>query len=101
MPQILIDHIHDDDLRVINGFPTNGPLPYQLQHRGCGAILISKNYAITAEHCLDRKASFPMLEGDEIVSGSNCKEDNDPYQSIMTFHRIDAQRCQVLLSAEN
>ena len=39
--------------RVRNGFDTEEPLPYQLARSpgGCGAILISSRFAITANHC--------------------------------------------------
>ena len=46
--------------RVVNGFDTGQPLPYQLQlvheldgrkEHFCGATLVSKKYATTAHHC--------------------------------------------------
>ena len=46
--------------RVVNGFDTGKPLPYQLQlvlelngrkTNFCGATLVSKKYATTAHHC--------------------------------------------------
>ena len=50
--------------RVVNGFDTGQPLPYQLQlvleineinwrFQFCGATLVSKKYATTAHHCFD------------------------------------------------
>ena len=43
--------------RVVNGFDTGQPLPYQLQlvlgrkAHFCGATLVTKKYATTAHHC--------------------------------------------------
>ena len=49
-------------LRIVNGFDTEGPLPYQLRLKArvsawrvlnCGGILISSRFGITADHCID------------------------------------------------
>ena len=49
--------------RIVGGFETGKPLPYQLALRtpkigvfeksGCGGILISSKFGITADHCID------------------------------------------------
>ena len=48
--------------RIVNGFDTEGPLPYQLRIKArvsflkvanCGGILISSRFGITADHCID------------------------------------------------
>ena len=65
--------------RIINGFATEGPLPYQLRLDTifgfkCGATLISSKYAITAKHCVfenwfedDARPNFDRLE---VVAGA-------------------------------
>ena len=47
--------------RIVGGFDTKGPLPYQLALKTeddfytykCGGILISSRFGITADHCID------------------------------------------------
>ena len=47
--------------RIVGGFDTKGLLPYQLELKtrnefyiyGCGGILISSRFGITADHCID------------------------------------------------
>ena len=47
--------------RIVGGFDTKGALPYQLELKtrddfyiyGCGGILISSRFGITADHCID------------------------------------------------
>ena len=84
--------------RIVNGFDTKGPLPYQLQHKGCGAILISKTYAITAHHCA--YGAYPMRVGNEMIAGAYCKERRFQEKSIMPFHKIDTKRVSFYLNTE-
>ena len=50
-----------DKTRIVGGFDTKGPLPYQLALEtrddfyiyGCGGILISSRFGVTADHCID------------------------------------------------
>lgn len=45
-------------LRIVNGFDTEGALPYQLRikyKKPCGGILISSRFGLTADHCISTK----------------------------------------------
>ena len=53
--------VNNQHQRIVNGYYTNGPLPYQLRldrldwmdrmDGFCGAVLISADVAISAAHC--------------------------------------------------
>ena len=51
--------VNNQQQRIVNGYYTNWPIPYQLRldrldnrHDGfCGAVLISADVAISAAHC--------------------------------------------------
>ena len=64
MPKIIKEHQENHIIkenRIINGFPTEGPLPYQLRSffgGHCGATLISRKFAISAEHCYRYRVSY-------------------------------------------
>ena len=53
--------VNNQQQRIVNGYYTNGPIPYQLRldrldvtpslDGFCGAVLISADVAISAAHC--------------------------------------------------
>ena len=84
MPEIFKYHKDKNQKgpKIVGGFVTKGPLPYQLKNKiGCGAILISKQYAISAEHC---KKYFEV--GNVVVAGSYLK-DNDTHEPFTIQER--------------
>ena len=63
--------------RIINGTETSYPFPYQLQLKyetvyGCGAILISPSFALSAEHCFGGS-----IKQYQMVAGAYHKYGND------------------------
>ena len=68
--------------RVVNGFDTRQPLPYQLQlvrelnwgkAHFCGATLVTKKYATTAHHC------FTGVNFDYVTVIAGQYEKNNPF----------------------
>ena len=75
--------------RIVGGFVTKGPLPYQLKNKiDCGAILISRKYAISAEHCKDE------FKIDNWVVAGSYLYDNDTHEpfSIQERRHSDLMR---------
>ena len=83
--------IFNTETRIVNGFDTRKALPYQLGIRyhilgdrayGCGGILISSKFGITADHCVDVTefmvndvtvfAGAYKWEGDGFPDGEPC-----------------------------
>lgn len=104
MPDVLRKTSRNQNgLRILNGFRTTGPLPYQLRlSSGCGATLISSKYAITAAHCLPK---FPRSMNEavlnpkyEVVAGAYKKYDYGERRMIKSITKpFDAEYWNVHL----
>ena len=100
--------------RVVNGFDTGQPLPYQLQLevvflipqlnwkkvQFCGATLVTKKYATTAHHCFvgvneifkKYKSTFDF-EYVTIIAGQY--EKNNPYSFSIQASCSTCQCCKI------
>ena len=75
--------------RIVGGFDTKGPLPYQLALEtrddfyiyGCGGILISSRFGITADYCIDDTKDLKYAQ----VFAGAYKWNDFPYEEVQSF----------------